>query len=50
MSVLLIRDLAGTFVFAFSGASAGVTRRLDLFGVLLLYLLPEASGASHATS
>jgi uncharacterized membrane protein YeiH len=29
-------DLAGTFVFAISGASAGVRRQLDLFGVLVL--------------
>jgi hypothetical protein len=31
MSLLLALDLVGTFVFAISGASAGVTRRLDLF-------------------
>jgi len=36
MSLLLVLDLAGTFVFALSGASAGVTRRLDLFGILVL--------------
>ena len=29
-------DLVGTFVFAISGATAGVTRRLDLFGILVL--------------
>jgi uncharacterized membrane protein YeiH len=29
-------DFGGTFVFALSGASAGVNRRLDLFGVLVL--------------
>jgi uncharacterized membrane protein YeiH len=29
-------DLGGTFVFAISGASAGVNKRLDLFGVLVL--------------
>jgi|SRR5689334_20891728 uncharacterized membrane protein YeiH len=33
---LLVLDLLGTFVFAFSGATAGVKRRLDLFGVLVL--------------
>lgn len=32
----LVLDLVGTFVFALSGASAGVKRRLDLFGVLVL--------------
>ncbi len=36
MSLLVALDLAGTFVFAISGASAGVKRRLDLFGVLVL--------------
>jgi uncharacterized membrane protein YeiH len=34
--LLLVLDLAGTFVFALSGASAGFKRRLDLFGVLVL--------------
>src|SRR3954454_11949695 len=34
--LLLVLDLVGTFVFALSGASAGVKRRLDLFGVLVL--------------
>ena len=29
-------DLVGTFVFALSGAVAGVEHRLDLFGVLVL--------------
>jgi uncharacterized membrane protein YeiH len=33
---LLVLDLLGTFVFALSGASAGVKGRLDLFGVLVL--------------
>jgi uncharacterized membrane protein YeiH len=35
-TLLLVLDLAGTFVFALSGASAGLRRRLDLFGVLVL--------------
>lgn len=29
-------DLGGTFVFALSGAAAGIRHRLDLFGVLVL--------------
>jgi uncharacterized membrane protein YeiH len=33
---LFALDLLGTFVFALSGAAAGVERRLDLFGVLVL--------------
>lgn len=32
----LVLDLTGTFVFALSGALAGVKRELDLFGVLVL--------------
>ena len=34
--LLMVLDLAGTFVFALSGAAAGVKRRLDLFEVLVL--------------
>jgi uncharacterized membrane protein YeiH len=33
---LLVLDLIGTFVFALSGATAGVARGLDIFGVLVL--------------
>jgi uncharacterized membrane protein YeiH len=36
MPLLLVLDLVGTFVFAISGATAGVSRRLDLFGILVL--------------
>ena len=35
-TLLLVLDLLGTFVFAISGATAGVRRRLDLFGILVL--------------
>src|SRR6516162_5243646 len=35
-TLLLVLDLVGTFVFAISGATAGVRRRLDMFGVLVL--------------
>src|SRR4051812_24324103 len=35
-TLVLVIDLAGTFVFALSGGLAGVERRLDLFGVLVL--------------
>jgi uncharacterized membrane protein YeiH len=37
-------DLAGTFVFALSGAMAGVKRRLDMFGVLVLSFVAANSG------
>jgi uncharacterized membrane protein YeiH len=37
-------DLAGTFVFALSGAMAGVRRRADLFGVLVLSFVAANTG------
>ena len=37
-------DLAGTFVFALSGATAGVKHRLDLFGVLVLSFVAGNTG------
>ena len=40
----LALDLAGTFVFALSGALTGVKRRLDIFGVLVLSFLAGNSG------
>jgi len=40
----LVLDLAGTFVFALSGALAGVKRQLDLFGVLVLSFAAGNSG------
>lgn len=43
-TLLLVLDLAGTFVFALSGATAGVKRRLDLFGVLVLSFAAGNSG------
>jgi uncharacterized membrane protein YeiH len=35
-TLVLVLDLCGTFVFALSGAMAGITHKLDLFGVLVL--------------
>ncbi len=37
-------DLAGTFVFALSGGMAGVRRKLDLFGVLVLAFAAANTG------
>lgn len=37
-------DLAGVFVFALSGATVGVERRLDLFGVLVLAVVAALCG------
>ena len=36
MSLGLALDLAGTFVFALSGAMAGVKNKLDLFGLIVV--------------
>jgi uncharacterized membrane protein YeiH len=44
MSLLLVLDLVGTFVFAISGASVGVARRLDLFGTLVLSFVAGNAG------
>jgi uncharacterized membrane protein YeiH len=45
LSTLLVAfDLGGTFVFAPSGATAGVKHRLDLFGVLVLSFAAGNSG------
>src|SRR5437867_12220476 len=41
---LLVLELVGTFVFALSGATAGVTHRLDLFGVLVVSFAPATVG------
>lgn len=43
-TLLTAFDLGGTFVFALSGATAGVKHRLDLFGVLVLSFAAGNSG------
>ena len=43
-TLVLTLDLVGTFVFALSGATAGVRRQLDLFGVLVLSFVAATSG------
>lgn len=40
----VVLDLAGTFVFALSGAAAGVKHRLDVFGILVLSLVAASAG------
>jgi uncharacterized membrane protein YeiH len=42
--LLLILDLAGTFVFAISGAMLGVRRSLDVFGILVLSFAASSAG------
>src|SRR5437870_11651096 len=41
---LLVLELVGTFVFALSGATAGVKHRLDLFGVLVVSFATASAG------
>jgi len=43
-TLLVVLDLAGTFVFALSGALVGVRHRLDLFGVLVLAFAAATAG------
>ncbi len=43
-SLPYVLDLAGTFVFALSGAMAGVKHRLDVFGVLVLSFAAANTG------
>ena len=43
-SLPYVLDLAGTFVFALSGAMAGVKRKLDLFGILVLSFVAANTG------
>ncbi len=43
-SLLLVLDIAGTFVFGLSGAAAGIRHRLDLFGVLVLSFAAATAG------
>lgn len=43
-AVVLALDLVGTFVFALSGAMAGVRHRLDVFGVVVLSFVAGNAG------
>lgn len=43
-TLLLILDLAGTFVFALAGATAAARRQLDVFGVLVVAFAAACSG------
>lgn len=44
MSVLQVLDLLGVFVFALSGATLALDKRLDLFGVLTLGVVTALGG------
>jgi uncharacterized membrane protein YeiH len=43
-TLLLVLNLAGTFVFGLSGGLAGVRARLDIFGVLVLAVVVGLAG------
>lgn len=43
-TLVLILDLAGTFVFALAGATAAARRHLDIFGVLAVAFAAACSG------
>lgn len=43
-TLLLTLDLLGTFVFAMSGAAAGVKRGLDVFGIAVLSFVAATAG------
>jgi uncharacterized membrane protein YeiH len=43
-TLVLILDLAGTFVFALAGATAAARRNLDIFGVLAVAFAAACSG------
>jgi uncharacterized membrane protein YeiH len=43
-TLVLVLDLAGTFVFALSGAMAAIRHRLDLFGILVVSFAAATCG------
>jgi uncharacterized membrane protein YeiH len=43
-TLFLMLDLAGTFVFALAGATAGARRQLDIFGILVLAFAAACAG------
>lgn len=43
-TLVLMLDLGGTFAFALSGAMAGIKRRLDIFGVVVLSFATSSFG------
>jgi uncharacterized membrane protein YeiH len=46
LSVLYMLDLIGTAAFAASGAWAGISRKMDLFGVIVLALVTATGGGT----
>ena len=48
-TAVLVLDLVGTFAFAISGATVGVRKQLDLFGVLVLSFAAATAGGQFAS-
>lgn len=46
LSLLLIIDLMGVFVFALSGALAAARKQMDIFGYMVLAVLPAVGGGT----
>jgi uncharacterized membrane protein YeiH len=46
ISVLFIADLLGVFVFALSGALAAARKQMDIFGYMVLAVLPAVGGGT----
>ncbi|MFT5135393.1 MAG: putative membrane protein YeiH [Arenicella sp.] len=46
ISLLLIIDLLGVFVFALSGALAAARKQMDIFGYMVLAVLPAVGGGT----
>ncbi len=46
LTALLIADLAGVFVFALSGALAAARKQMDIFGYMVLAVLPAVGGGT----
>ncbi len=44
--LLIYLDMAGVFVFAISGALAAVRKNMDLFGIIVLALMPAVGGGT----
>jgi len=46
LAVLLVADLTGVFVFALSGALAAARKQMDIFGYIVLAVLPAVGGGT----
>ena len=49
-TLLLVLNLAGTFVFGLSGGLAGVQKQLDAFGVVVLAVVVGLAGGITAAA